>query len=183
MLKDLVTKNRSYRRFYQDTIIELETLRELIDLARLSPSAANRQAIKYILSNDPQRNALIFPNIHIDNDPREGERPSAYIIMLEDTRIKLLLACDYGIAAQTIHLGAVEKGLGGCMVAMINKNGLREALEIPSHYEILLVLALGKPREKMVIETVGEDGSTQQWWDEEGVRHVPKRSLDDIIVG
>ena len=183
MLKDLVVKNRSYRRFYQDTAIEHATLRELVDLARLSPSAANRQAIKYILSNDPQRNALIFPNIRIDNDPREGERPSAYIIMLEDTRIKLLLACDYGIAAQTIHLGAVEKGLGGCMVGNINRNGLREALEIPSHYEILLVLALGEPKEKMVIETVGEDGSTQQRWDEEGVRHVLKRSLDDIIVG
>jgi len=183
MLKDLVVKNRSYRRFYQDTAIERATLRELVDLARLSPSAANQQAIKYILSNDPQRNALIFPNIRIDNDPREGERPSAYIIMLEDTRIKLLLACDYGIAAQTIHLGAVEKGLGGCMVGNINRKGLREALEIPSHYEILLVLALGEPKEKMVIETVGEDGSTQQWWDEEGVRHVLKRSLDDIIVG
>ncbi len=183
MIRDLVLKNRSYRRFYQDTNIELETLRELVDLARLSPSAANRQAIKYMLSNDPQRNALIFPNISIDNDPREGERPSAYIIMLEDTRIKLILKCDYGIAAQTIHLGAVEKGLGGCMIGDINRNGLRKALDIPSHYEILLVLALGEPKEEMVIETVGEDGSTQQWWDEEGVRHVLKRSLDDIIVG
>ena len=183
MIRDLVIKNRSYRRFYQDVTIELETLRELVDLARLSPSAANRQAIKYILSNDPQKNALIFPNIRIDNDPREGERPSAYIIMLEDTRIKLILACDYGIAAQTIHLGAVEKGFGGVMVGDINKDGLRKALEIPSHYEILLVLALGKPKGKMVIETVGEDGSTRQWWDEEGTRHVFKRPLDDIIVG
>jgi len=183
MLKDLVIRNRSYRRFYQDTAIELETLRELVDLARLSPSAANQQALKYILSNDPERNALIFPHIRIDNNPREGERPSAYIIILEDTRIKLVLACDYGIAAQTIHLGAVEKGLGGCMVGDINRDGLRKALEIPSHYEILLVLALGKPKEEMVIETVGQDGNTRQRWDEDGVRHVLKRSLDDIIVG
>lgn len=183
MIRDLVIKNRSYRRFYQDVTIELETLRELVDLARLSPSAANRQALKYILSNDPKRNALIYPNIRIDNDPPEGERPSAYIIILEDTRIKLILACDYGIAAQTIHLGAVEKGLGGCMIANINRDGLRKALEIPAHYEILLVLALGKPKEGMVIETVGQDGATQQWWDNERVRHVPKRSLDDIIVG
>ena len=183
MLKDLVIKNRSYRRFYQDTAIELETLREFVNLARLSPSAANRQALKFILSNDPKKNALIYPQVRIDNDPREGERPSAYIIILEDTRIKMAMACDYGIAAQTIHLAAVEKGLGGCMVGNINRDGLRKALEIPTHYEILLLLALGKPREKMVIETVGEDGSTQQRWDEEGVRHVLKRSLDDIIVG
>ena len=183
MLRDLVVKNRSYRRFYQDTTIELETLRELVDLARLSASAANRQALKYILSNDRKRNALIYPNIRIDNDPPEGERPSGYIIILEDTTIKLILACDYGIAAQTIHLGAVEKGLGGCMIANIDRNGLREALEIPSRYEILLVLALGKPGEEMVIETVGPDGATQQWWDNDRVRHVPKRSLDDIILG
>jgi len=183
MLKDLVVKNRSYRRFHQDVAVELETLRELIDMARLSASAANRQALKYILSNDPKRNALIYPNIHIDNDPPEGERPSAYIIILEDTKIRLALACDYGIAAQTIHLGAVEKGLGGCMIGNVNRDGLRKALEIPPQYEILLALALGKPKEKMVIETVGQDGATQQWWDNDRVRHVPKRSLDDIIVG
>ena len=182
MLRDLIVKNRSYRRFYQDVPIERETLRELVDLARLSPSAANRQALKFILSNDPKRNALIFPNLSIDNNPVEGERPSAYIIILEDTRIKLVLACDYGIAAQTIHLGAVEKGFGGVMVGDINRDGLRKALEIPAHFEILLVLALGKPREEMVIETVGADGSTQQWWDEKRARHVLKRPLDDIIV-
>lgn len=182
MLRDLVVKNRSYRRFYQDVPIERETLRELVDLARLSPSAANRQALKFILSNDPKRNALIFPNLRIDNNPVEGERPSAYIIILEDTRIKLVLACDYGIAAQTIHLGAVEKGFGGVMVGDINRDGLRKALEIPAHFEILLVLALGKPREEMVIETVGADGSTRQWWDEKRARHVLKRPLDDIIV-
>jgi len=183
MIRDLVLKNRSYRRFYQDTTIELETLRELVDLARLSASAGNRQALKYILSNDLQRNALIFPNIRMDGNPREGERPSAYIIILEDTKVRLILACDYGIAAQSILLGVVEKGLGGCMIGDINRNGLRKALEMPPHYKILLVLALGKPKERAVIETLGQDGATQGWWDNEGVRHVPKRSLDDIIVG
>jgi len=183
MLKDLVLKNRSYRRFYQDVPIQLETLRELVDLARLSPSAANRQALKFIISNDHQHNELVFSYIHIDNDPIEGERPSAYIIILEDTRIKMGMACDYGIAAQTIHLGAVEKGLGGCMVGNINRNGLRTALKIPPSYEILLILALGKPKETMVIETVGPDGNTQQWWDENRVRHVRKRALEDIILG
>lgn len=183
MLRDLVIKNRSYRRFHQEIPIELETLRGLVDLARLSPSAANRQALKYIISNNPQRNALILPCLYIDNNPVEGERPSAYIIILEDTRIKMALACDYGIAAQTIHLGAVEKGFGGVMVGMVDRNKLREALKIPSYYEILLVLALGKPKEEVVIETVGPDGNTQQWWDENRVRHVLKRTLDDIIVG
>ena len=183
MLRDLVVKNRSYRRWHQDVPMDSETLRELIDLARLSPSAANRQALKFILSNDPQKNALIFPNLRIDNDPIEGERPSAYVIILHDTRIQAWAHVDLGIAAQTIHLGAVEKGFAGVMVGNIDKDGLRKALDIPAHFEILLVLALGKPKEEMVIETVGPDGNTQQWWDENRVRHVLKRSLDDIIVG
>ncbi len=86
MLEDLVLKNRSYRRFYQDVTIELETLRELVDLARLSPSAANRQALKFIPSNDPEKNALVFPNLLIDYDPIEGERPTAYVIVLYDNK-------------------------------------------------------------------------------------------------
>ena len=183
MLRDLVTRNRSYRRWDQDVSMDTETLRELVDLARLSPSAANRQALRFILCNDPQKNALVFPNLRIDNDPIEGERPSAYVIILHDTGIQAWAHVDLGIAAQTIHLGAVEKGFGGVMVANIDKDGLRRALDIPSHLEVLLVLALGRPREEMVIETVGADGSLQQWWDDKRARHVMKRSLDDLIIG
>ena len=137
MLKDLVLKNRSYRRFHQDVAIEHETLRELIDMARLSASAANRQALKYILSGDPKRNALIYPNIRMDGNPPEGERPSAYIIILEDTKIRLVLACDYGIAAQTIHFGAVEKGFGGCMIGNIDRARINELLMLtqPAHLQ------------------------------------------------
>ena len=186
MLRDLVIKNRSYRRWYQDVSVNTETLRELIDLARLSPSAANQQALKFILSNDPQKNASVFPNLRIDNDPIEGERPSAYVIILYDTRIPRIPGIahvDLGIAAQTIHLGAVEKGFGGVMVANINKDGLRKALDIQADFDILLVLALGKPNEEMVIETMGDDGSLQQWWDDKRARHVIKRPLDDLILG
>ena len=125
---------------------------------------------------------MIFPNIRIDNNPVEGERPSGYIIILEDTRIKLVTVCDYGITAQTILLGAVEKGFGGCMVGNIIREDMRKALNIPDYFQILLVIALGKPKEEMKIEKIGEDGFMQQWWDEKGVRHLYKRELDDIIV-
>ena len=125
MLRDLVVKNRSYRRWHQDVPMDTETLRELIDLARLSPSAANRQALRFMLSNDPQKNALVFSNLRIDNDPIEGERPSAYVIILHDKGIPAWAHVDLGIAAQTIHLGAVEKGFGGVMVGNIDKEGLR----------------------------------------------------------
>ena len=189
MIRDLIQKNRSYRRFYQDFVIEAGTLRELVDLARLSASAANMQPLKYILSCDPQKNGLIFPHLawagYLKDwpGPSEGERPSAYIIILEDAEISRSIGCDHGIAAQSILLGATEKGFGGCMIASIQREKLREALEIPSRYEILLVLALGKPKETVVIETVGPDGNIKYWRDSEDNHHVPKRSLDDIIIG
>lgn len=182
MIRELVVRNRSYRRFYQETGVELDTLKEFVDLARSSASGGNRQALKYILCRDPERNAAIFPHIGLAGSPREGERPSAYIIILGDTEISGDFGVDHGIAAQSILLGATEKGLGGCMVGMINRNALRKTLGIPSRYEVLLLLAMGKPKEEAVIDTVGEDGNTGGWWDDQGVRHVPKRPLDDIIV-
>jgi nitroreductase len=189
MIRDLILKNRSYRRFHEEVDIKLETLRELVDLARLSASARNAQPLKYILSCEPQRNSLIFPRLawaaYLRDwpGPGEGERPSAYIIILGDTEVSRFWDYDAGIAAQSILLGATEKGLGGCMIANIRKEGLRKALKIPPQYEILLVLALGKPKGKVVIETVGPDGDTKYWRDSEGVHHVPKRPLDEIIIG
>ena len=189
MIRDLILKNRTCRRFYQDVTIELETLRELVDLARLSASASNRQPLKYILSCDPQRNALIFRCLGWAGalkdwpGPSEGERPSAYIIILGDTEITKSFFCDHGIAAQSILLGAREKGLGGCMHGSAKKDELSKTLGISPRYEILLVLALGKPKEKVVLETIGPGGDFNYWRDSDNVHHVPKRPLDDIIIG
>ncbi len=188
MLKDLIAQNRSRRRFDQSVTISQETLRELVDLARLSASGMNRQPLKYILSNDPARNAKIFPhlawalNLEDWPGPAEGERPSAYIIILGDTRIHESAGVDHGIAAQSIMLGATEKGLGGCMLASIKRPALRRDLDIPAHLDILLVLALGQPAEEVVIDKLGADGDTRYWRDAGDVHHVPKRSLDELIV-
>lgn len=189
MITDLIRRTRSYRRFYQEEAIDRQTLRDLVNLARLSASGANIQPLKYILSADPERNAQIFPHLgwagYLEDwpGPAEGERPAAYIIMLGDTTLRESFGCDHGIAAQSILLGATDKGLGGCTIASIEKDLLRQALGIPEHLEILLVIALGKPRETVVIDPVGPDGDIEYWRDEEGVHHVPKRSLDEIIVG
>jgi len=188
VIRDLILKNRSYRRFYQEVGVKLEDLRELVELARLSASAGNVQPLKYILSCDPQKNSLIFQHIawarYLKDwpGPCEGERPAAYIIILGDTEIGQSFGCDYGIAAQSMLLGAVEKGLGGCMIGSIRRQGLRGSLDIAARYEILLVLALGKPKEAVVIEKVGVAGDIKYWRDSKGVHHVPKRPLADLII-
>jgi nitroreductase len=189
MLRDLIQKNRSYRRFHQDAAIDRPTLEELVGLARLSPSAANLQPLKYILSCEPETNARIFPHLawagYLTDwpGPSQDERPTAYIVILGDTQITQSFGCDHGIAAQSILLGSVEKQLGGCMIGSIQRETLREALEIPDQYEILLVLALGKPAETVVLETVDSAGDIAYWRDSQSVHHVPKRRIEDLIIG
>ncbi len=188
MLKDLIKKSRSYRRFNQDVEVSDETLRELIDLARLSPSGANRQPLKFITISDRETNAELFECLAWAGylkgwkGPVEGERPSAYIVILCDTEIREDSPVDEGIAAQSMMLGAVEKGLGGCMLGAINRNKIREILDVPDRYKILLVLGLGEPAETVVIDEVGEDGDIKYWRDDADVHHVPKRSLDELIL-
>jgi nitroreductase len=187
-VKDMVLKNRSYRRFDQSFRVDEKTLRELVDLARCSGTAANRQPLKFMLSADAEKNARIFKTVGFARQlnwqgPVEGERPSAYIIILGDLDLSKSFGCDHGIAAQSILLGAVEKGLGGVMLGSANKEVLRAELKIPEKYDILLVIALGKPKETIVLEKMPVDGKTAYWRDEQGVHHVPKRSLDELIVG
>lgn len=189
MLETLITKNRSYRRFYEDVPITTAQLRDWVNLARLSASAANRQPLKFVLSADPERNARIFPCLRWAGylpewgGPAEGERPAAYIIILGDTRISANPGVDPGIAAQSILLGAVEAGYGGCILGAIDRDALRAELALPEHLDILLVLALGKPKETVVIEPVGADGDIRYWRDAQGVHHVPKRALEELIIG
>jgi nitroreductase len=188
MVRDLVLKSRSYRRFYQDVPVDLETLKGLVDLARQAPSARNAQPLKYILSCDPEKNALIFKHLawagylKTWGGPVEGERPSAYIVVLGDTEISPTFGCDHGIAVQTILLGAAEKGLGGCIIGSVQRPGLQAVLNIPAKYEILLVLAMGKPKETVVLEALGPNGDIKYYRDENQVHHVPKRALKDIIL-
>jgi nitroreductase len=188
MLLDLVTATRSCRRFHENIAVSRETVRSLVNLARLSASAANRQPLKYILSHTPARNDQIFPCLgwaaYLPDwpGPVPGERPAAYIIILGDRRISTDFGCDLGLAAQNLLLGAREQGLGGCLIGSLQHERLRQVLNLPPRYDILLVLALGAPLETIVLEEVGPDGDIRYWRDAQGVHHVPKRRLDDIIL-
>lgn len=187
MIRDLILKNRSYRRFIQSEKIESEQLKAWIELARFSASGRNAQPLKYILTNDEETNRSIFECLawagYLTDwkGPADGEQPAAYITMLLDKRIADKYFCDDGIAAQSILLGAVEAGYGGCIIASVNRKKLSEILNLPDYFEILHVLALGKPAEKVVIDDV-VDGEIKYWRDDNSVHHVPKRTMDELIV-
>jgi len=189
MLRDLVRRNRSYRRFREGTPIELSTLRELVDLARLSASARNLQPLRYVLCCEPKTNAAIFKCLAWAGylaewpGPGEGERPTGYVVVLSDTTLNQTFAgTDAGLAMQNLLLGAIERGLGGCIIASVRKDALRTILDIPERFEILYVIALGEPGETVTIEEIGPTGDIKYWRDEESVHHVPKRRLADLIL-
>lgn len=188
MIKDLIQKNRSRRRFDQSIPVETATLKELVDCARLSPSARNLQPLKFMFSNQPGTNRRVFDCLswagYLEDwpGPEEGERPTGYIILLLDKKISESAGIDSGIAAQSILLAAVEKDLGGCILGSVDRDRLRAELQIPAHLEILLVIALGRPKEIVVIEKMNSTGDVRYYRDAQGVHHVPKRSLDDLVL-
>ncbi|RQD72512.1 MAG: nitroreductase [Tindallia sp. MSAO_Bac2] len=188
MLRELVIKNRTYRRFDQEAVIEEQQLRDWVDLARMTSSGQNNQPLKYFLSCDRETNDMIFPHLKWAgalkdwDGPEEGEKPSAYIVMLGDTEISKNYWWDHGLAAQSILLAAVEEGYGGCMFGSVDRKNLAMDMKLPERYEIIMVIALGKPVENVEMVPVGQDGNMKYYRDEEGNHFVPKRGLDDIII-
>lgn len=188
MLYELICKTRSIRRFMEDESIDMETLRHLVDLARLGGSARNMQPLKYLLVKTPAVKAKIFPHLGWAGylkewtGPKEGERPAAYIICLLDTRLSNEANDDLGIASQNVLLGAAEKGLGGCRIASFSPK-LRDVFKLGDHLQVLQVIALGRPAETVSLEELGPGGDIKYWRDADLVHHVPKRTLRDIIAG
>jgi nitroreductase len=188
MLYDLVLKSRSYRRFDPETPVPMQTLEELIELARLCPSAANKQPLRFILCNAPADNAAVFNCLkwaaYLTNwdGPGPAERPAAYILMVNTVKNWDFAAFDLGIMAQTMLLGAVERGFGGCMLGALDRTRLGAHFALLPDMEVRLVLALGRPAEDVRVVDLPEDGSIRYWRDETGTHFVPKRSLDELIL-
>jgi nitroreductase len=187
-LKELVLKGRSIRRYGEDEIIPEQVVIDLLELARNCPSSRNDQPLKFIYSVQKKINNLVFPCLKWAgyltdwNGPVMGERPAAYIIVLGDQNISNNFECDAGIAMQTIVLGAAEKNLGTCIIASVDRPQIRKILDVPDQYEILYIISIGYPAETVILEETGKDGNIKYWRDENGVHHVPKRPLNEIIL-
>ncbi|NTW82419.1 MAG: nitroreductase family protein [Chlorobiaceae bacterium] len=188
LFRELVTKCRSYRKFSASAAVPDELLRDLVELACYVPSKGNLQPLKYLAVSDAPDVAAVFSFL-LDNGPScnwpgtaEEERPMAFIVMLGDLRISSEFSFDSGIAAQTILLGATDAGYGGCMTTSLDREGIREQLHIPGYFSILMVIALGKPLETVVIDQISGDDPTASFEDAHHIHHVPKRMLDDVLL-
>ena len=187
MIRDLIIRNRSYRRFDSSVKISIKQLKSWIELARFSASGRNMQPLKYAVSTKEEINAKIFPNLgwagYLSNweGPAENERPVAYIAVIHDKSLAEGYFCDDGIAIQSIILGAVEEDFGACIIGSFNRNKVTKILKLPQHLKILWLIALGKPAEECILEDV-KNNDIEYWRDEKNIHHVPKRSLDEIIL-
>lgn len=183
---DLILKRRTIRKFQQKKI-DGNILEKMINAARLAPSAANIQPLKYMIIDSSENVAEMSKYVKWaayiapEGDPAAGEEPVAYIAILVDTEIrKAGYELDVGASAQNIFLTALEEGIGTCWMGAIDREKIKSHFKIPDSFIISTVVALGYPLESPVVEDIKED-QIKYFKDAEGVLHVPKRKLQDVI--
>lgn len=184
MIYETITSCRTIRKYTQKDVPK-EVLVKCVDAARLSPSGANRQPLKYVIVNAQRLLPRVFSTLSWarylpDYQPSEEEMPRAYIVVLLDKNIRKNAGHDAGIAVMSISMVAYDEGLGSCILGAVDREKLREILNIPGSFDIVLAVALGYPAENPVVDKV-KDGDIRYWLDENGVLNVPKRDLKDIV--
>lgn len=191
MLKDLIVANRSYRGYDESYRFTKEQLTRYVDLTRFTASSVNAQPLKYHIAFEKDEVDLIqsmtkwgraLPEMTL---PHDNMHPTGFIIVCQDTDISPNLARyqkDIGIVAQTITLLAVEDGLGGCMIGNFVPEEVKEKLNFADNIEPMLIIALGKPNEKIVLTEIENGDSIKYYRDENDVHYVPKRKLNDIMI-
>ncbi len=184
MMYEKIINRRTIRKYLQKEVSE-ETLKRCVDAARLSPSAANLQPLKYIIVNDKKIRKEVFYTLKWAGylpqyRPNENEMPTAYIIILLDKNIRNDVGHDAGIAAMSISLVAYDEGLGSCILGAVDRERLRKILHVPDNLDIILVVSLGYAADQPVVDFV-KDENIKYWLDEKKTLHVPKRSLESIL--
>ena len=185
---DLIKSRRSIRKFKQKPI-ELSVLKRLVNAGRLAPSAGNLQPLEYIVTIDDTVKEKIFPNVRWaryiapEGNPKEDERPTAYIIILinKENLLVPFYKYDVGASAENITLAALEEGIGCCWIGSFDRKKIENILNIPDGYSIDLILALGYPLESPEYYDIEKGKSIKYHKDTSGRLHIPKRKLDDII--
>lgn len=191
MFKDLVKLSRSYRGYDESHRIKKEELLEMVDCARYAASSMNRQPLQYYLAWEKEEVDKIYaltkwakklPDIKL---PHDGMAPTGFIVICQNMLWGDSIATfqkDVGIVAQTILLAAAEMGLGGCMIGNFPAGEMKKILNLKEHQAPLLVVAIGKPAETIVLTEAGPEESVDYYRDENDIHYVPKRRLEDIII-
>lgn len=187
MFSDLVKATRSFRNFDPTYRISDEIMVSLVELCRYTPSTANSQSIKFAYANSENLCEKIFPMlgwagyIKENKPPYDGNVPAAYILVCFDTDVANEIEIDAGICAQTIVLGAMDMGIGACMIGSFDKQKATELFNLPSNIKPRLMIALGRPKETVEIVDI-KDGDVKYYRDGKYKHIVPKRTTDELII-
>lgn len=185
-IMEIIKGRRSIRKFKQRRV-NRKILDDLVEGARLAPSAANVQPLRYIIVDDPSYADDVFESLtwagylSPEGTPKEGEKPTAYIVVLETGKGGSNTHRDAGAAIQNILLGAWSYGVASCWIGAIDREDLANTLDLPKDIKINAVVALGYPDEEAKVVDVAKNGSIKYYKDEDWVTHVPKRKLEDIL--
>ena len=187
-LKELITKARTCRRFKGTHRLSSETLAELVDHARLSASARNKQLLRFATIADKDvceaLNALVIMGGALKPEQRATaqQHPGGFIVIAGPKVMDDFAMMDVGIAAQTINLAACEAGLACCMIGAVKKHEAASLIGLPEDMQVCLVLAIGEPDEVRHIVTRRADGELSYYRNENDEHCVPKISLDEAII-
>ena len=186
-LNELIKGCRTYRRFLQEPVDE-SIIREALENARIGNSAANAQPLYYYAVTSEKNVKAMQPLVKWAaalppelGRPKEGEEPTAFIVMVKRGKANTFSDIDVGIAARTITLTAWSYGVGSCMMGAIDVSKISELLKVPEEDHVQLVIALGRPDHTSTIVPIPEDGNMKYYIDEERNYYVPKRAFEDIV--
>lgn len=183
-LESLLKRNRSFRGYDAAVRLSRETLRDIASVASLVPSGMNAQRLRFRLVPSEEA-SLVLPHIRLgaalpeEHLPHPGEEPQGYIVISATGEEDRVVDMDLGIAAQSMLLRAVEKGLNGIFILNFRPEALQEALGLP--LRPLAVLAFGKGIERIFLMPVKKDASLR-YYRKDGVHYVPKLGIDDLLI-
>lgn len=184
-LYDLIISRRTIREF-QNRSITIATLKRIANAGRLAPQAANRQPLEFVIVDDFDVCRRIFPLIRLAGylkwQPSAERQPRAYIAVIVNEKLQkpAWVPYDVALASENMCLAAWGNGIGSCLIGAFDKGKTEALLKLPNGYKLALLIALGYPAHKSVVEEM-KDCSIEYWRDEDGTFHVPKRPLNKIV--
>jgi nitroreductase len=136
-------KDRRSIRSYKSEQIPKDKIEKLLEVARLAPSAANRQNWKFIVvENDQTKKQLVTAC----NYQAFVGTASHVIVGIGDPTQKWHQV-DLAIALEHIVLEAVELGLGTCWIGAFDEAEVKRILKIPQDKKVVALLTMGVPAE------------------------------------
>ncbi|MDY3286884.1 MAG: nitroreductase family protein [Eubacteriales bacterium] len=181
-------QNRRTVRKFTQTPVPRELLLRCVEAARVAPSAANLQPLQYKIVSGEADCAALFPHLawagylRPNGTPQSGERPTAYIVVVQNTERRPSAAeFDAGAAIMSMLLCADEEGLGCCWIASVDRDAVAALYGLPETQKVLAVVALGYPAQQAKSVPM-QSGDVKYYLDERDVLNVPKRSMEDILL-